>query len=76
MFAERLRGADVVGTYAGCLRALHDDPDTDLLLLAVDLARDSYLSPDYVEAALAVKDVEMTGDGGENSRESPGCSCG
>ena len=46
-------GQDVVATYRDSLLALHDDPQTGLLLLAVDLARDSYLSHDYVEAALA-----------------------
>ena len=47
-------GVDVVGVYRECLRAMHDDPNTGLLVLAVDLARDSYLSPAYVEAALSV----------------------
>ena len=46
-------GHDVVATYRDCLHAMHDDPETGLLLLAVDLARDSYLSHDYVNAALA-----------------------
>ncbi|MFQ5419052.1 MAG: acetate--CoA ligase family protein, partial [Anaerolineae bacterium] len=49
-------GHDVVGTYRESLLALHDDPHTDLLVLAVDLARDSYLSQDYVEAALSACD--------------------
>ncbi len=49
-------GSDVAGTYRNCLLAQHDDPNTGLLLLAVDLARDSYLSPDYVEAALSALD--------------------
>lgn len=46
-------GAAVVETYRDCLLAMHDDPNTGLLLLAVDMARDSYLSHDYTEAALA-----------------------
>ncbi len=45
-------GADVVGVYRQCLLTLDADPGTGLLVLAVDLARDSYLSPAYVEAAL------------------------
>ncbi|NOR67113.1 MAG: hypothetical protein GQ528_07140 [Woeseiaceae bacterium] len=49
-------GSDVVGTYRNCLLAQNDDPNTGLLLLAVDLARDSYLSPDYVEAAIGAVD--------------------
>ncbi len=45
-------GHNVVETYRDCLLAMHDDAQTGLLLLAVDLARDSYLSHDYVEAAM------------------------
>ncbi|MEM7113981.1 MAG: acetate--CoA ligase family protein [Chloroflexota bacterium] len=45
-------GAAVVETYRDCLLAMHDDPNTGLLLLAVDMARDSYLSHDYTAAAL------------------------
>ena len=49
-------GHDVVGVYSQCLKAMDADPDTGLLVLAVDLARDSYLSPAYVEAALKVRE--------------------
>lgn len=49
-------GHRVTEVYQECLCAMDTDADTGLLLLAVDLARDSYLSPQYVEAALAVRD--------------------
>ena len=45
-------GHNVMATYRDCLLAMHDDPETGLLLLAVDMARDSYLSRDYTAAAL------------------------
>lgn len=48
-------GHRVTEVYQHCLSAMDTDTDTGLLLLAVDLARDSYLSPQYVEAALAVR---------------------
>ena len=48
-------GHDVEKVYTDCLLALADDPNTDLVLLAVDLVRDSYLSPMYVAAALAAQ---------------------
>jgi len=46
-------GHDVERVYTECLEAMDQNPSTSLLLLAVDLVRDSYLSPLYVEAALA-----------------------
>lgn len=48
-------GHDVVKVYRECLKVLDCDPDTGVLVLAVDLARDSYLSPAYVEAVLQAK---------------------
>ena len=47
-------GHDVVGVYSKCLSVMGDDPMTDILVLAVDLVRDSYLSPQYVQAVLSV----------------------
>ena len=49
-------GHEVEQNYRNCLLAMHDDPQTGILVLAVDLARDSYLSHDYVNAALSIKD--------------------
>ena len=49
-------GHDVVGVYRECLKAMDADSDTGVVVLAVDLARDSYLSPAYVEALLQAKD--------------------
>ncbi|MGB1251217.1 MAG: acetate--CoA ligase family protein [Candidatus Promineifilaceae bacterium] len=48
-------GHAVEQNYRNCLLAMHDDPQTGILVLAVDLARDSYLSHDYVNAALSIK---------------------
>ena len=48
-------GHEVEKNYRNCLLAMHDDPQTGILVLAVDLARDSYLSQDYVNAALSIK---------------------
>ncbi len=48
-------GHDVVATYRDCMLAMAADDATGLMLLAVDLARDSYLSHDYVEATLAAQ---------------------
>lgn len=45
-------GHDVVRVYRECLKVMDRNPDTGVLVLAVDLARDSYLSPAYVEAVL------------------------
>ena len=49
-------GHDVVGVYRECLKAMDANPDTGVLVLAVDLARDSYLSPAYVDAVLQARD--------------------
>lgn len=49
-------GQDVVGTYQESLLALHDEPNTGILLLAMDLVPDSSLSPQYVEAVLKVRE--------------------
>ncbi len=49
-------GYDVVSVYRESLLALHDEANTGLLLLAMDLVPDSSLSPDYVEAVLGVLD--------------------
>ena len=49
-------GHEVEATYRDCLLAMHDDPATGIVVLAVDLVRDSYLSHDYVNAALSIKD--------------------
>ena len=45
-------GHNVQDTYRDCLLAMDADPETGLLCLAVDLARDSYLSHDYVNGAM------------------------
>jgi acyl-CoA synthetase (NDP forming) len=45
-------GHRVVETYRSSLQALDADPQTGLNLLAVDLARFSYLSPAYTQAAI------------------------
>ncbi|MEM9776737.1 MAG: CoA-binding protein, partial [Chloroflexota bacterium] len=45
-------GHNVQDTYRDCLLAMDGDPNTGLLCLAVDLARDSYLSHDYVNGAM------------------------
>ncbi|MEM8863511.1 MAG: acetate--CoA ligase family protein, partial [Chloroflexota bacterium] len=45
-------GHNVQDTYRDCLLAMDADPNTGLLCLAVDLARDSYLSHDYVNGAM------------------------
>jgi acetate---CoA ligase (ADP-forming) len=69
-------GQDVVGTYRESLLALHDEPNTGLLLLAMDLVPDSSLSPQYIEAVLRVRDqlrkpfiglVNLTSGAGEIS---------
>ena len=49
-------GHDVVGVYRECLKAMDANPDTGVVVLAVDLARDSYLSPAYVDAVLQARD--------------------
>ena len=49
-------GSDVVGVYGQCLQLMDADPATDVVVLAVDLCRDSYLSPMYVDAVLGVID--------------------
>ena len=48
-------GHDIERVYSQCLEVMSTDPDTDLVLLAVDLVRDSYLSPMYVNAALTAQ---------------------
>ena len=48
-------GHDVERVYTECLEAMDQNSNTNLLLLAVDLVRDSYLSPLYVAAALAAQ---------------------
>ncbi|MFK7800698.1 MAG: acetate--CoA ligase family protein [Anaerolineae bacterium] len=45
-------GHNVQDTYRDCLLAMDADPGTGLLCLAVDLARDSYLSHNYVNGAM------------------------
>ena len=48
-------GHNVMETYRDCLKVMDADPETGLTLLAVDFARDSYLSPNYQAAVLTAQ---------------------